>query len=376
MEYGFLRNRIKQLFIIMIFMSSCGTPSDIMVTNIRDKESFENTDYLYALPLTTFKIQAEATRKIYKTGPYRHFAKKFLGITEVIEQNSIEWELTSFEISLFPEPDPSHYYMIETKKSELEHSKLQELMDEGLIMGLTQYCGTGFGGEQFINPKPFETRPFTDLSVKRNLVERIDTSYRTVFRDSAFIRIPRYQRELKDKSLEEKAEEAANFIIKIRKRRFKLLAGQYDVFPEGTALETSVRELNALEKEYLSLFMGKLVEEKYTREMYITPSKDDVNQKMLLFRFSSNEGYKPANDTQGEPVYLGINPLNRTLSLKKPDLLPEDSKASLLYYRIPDLADIEISYGNKTIAQGRYPVFQLGEMAGISVDNYLSKKEK
>jgi hypothetical protein len=48
---------------------------------------------------------------------------------------------------------------------------------------------------------------------------------------------------LNQKTLEEKAQEAALFIFKIRKRRFKLLAGQYDVFPEEQALATSVREI-------------------------------------------------------------------------------------------------------------------------------------
>jgi hypothetical protein len=54
------------------------------------------------------------------------------------------------------------------------------------------------------------------------------------------------------KSLEEKAEEAAAFIYKLRKRRFKLLVGQEQPVPDGNALDISIRELDELEKEYLS----------------------------------------------------------------------------------------------------------------------------
>ena len=61
-------------------------------------------------------------------------------------------------------------------------------------------------------------------------------------------------------------------LMKIRTTRFNLLNGElFDqldspvVFPEGTAIEVIMRELNLLEQDYQSLFTGR---SQTTRETY------------------------------------------------------------------------------------------------------------
>ena len=84
--------------------------------------------------------------------------------------------------------------------------------------------------------------------------------------------------------MEDKAREAAAFIYKIRKRRFKLISGQYDTHPESTALETAVRELNELEDNYLALFIGRYTTDTLTHRYQYIPTSGSTPERAIICR--------------------------------------------------------------------------------------------
>ncbi|MGC9341859.1 MAG: DUF4831 family protein, partial [Bacteroidales bacterium] len=207
---------------------------------------------------------------------------------------------------------------------------------------------------------------FTDLSVKRNLTEVTDTLYKTIISDSSYVRVPVLRKQREAKTIEQKAEEAANFIIKIRKRRFKLLAGQYEIFPEGRALAISVDELDKLEKEYLELFIGKRIKQTFRRSFVITPESLKSEQNFVVARFSPFTGVVDAEGSSETPLNLEVAPLGKLKSLGT-TIQPYQTAENTLIYRIPDLADVTLSIQSEVLYQGRMQIYQAGEKVGYPV---------
>ena len=56
--------------------------------------------------------------KVYKIkGPYADLANKYLGITNVINENSNYFELADIQINSYSIPDTDQYYFVEIPKS-------------------------------------------------------------------------------------------------------------------------------------------------------------------------------------------------------------------------------------------------------------------
>jgi hypothetical protein len=170
------------------------------------------------------------------------------------------------------------------------------------------------------------------------------------------------------KTTEQKAEEAANFIIKIRKRRFKLLAGQYEVYPEGVALETSVRELNELEQNYLSLFIGKVYTDTIERVFYYTPQVGQTLERNIICRFSEETGIQEAISLAGTPLVLELKNMQFNAALRdvrNPFAGP--TYENIIFYRLPDKAYTRVLYGSANLIESEIEVFQYGVLIPCSV---------
>ncbi len=327
---------------------------------------------IYALPRTTITFDVTVKKTMFKHGPYYKYAEKYLGISDVSDEDWVEWTISDIKIRGEEEIDPEQYYLLESN-GPMEVNALA-LLKSGLI--LTP------------NPRTYEEKPaiqsvifekpeqvfHTDLSVKRNITFVYDTNYRFIETDTGFVQVPYlYEREVQ-LTLEEQAEEAANFIIKIRKRRFKLMSGQYDVFPEGIALQYAVENLTVLEKEYVALFIGKYKDEDYHLSFRYTPDETPVDLPHLLFRFSSHSGVVPVNDLTGKPVMLEITQQGTTKIIDNLTYTPvvegeEENKA--LFYRIPEVATIRVIDEQQVLAEKDLLIYQFGPTVRLPVNIML-----
>jgi len=213
---------------------------------------------------------------------------------------------------------------------------------------------------------PDSTIPYTDLSVKRNIVTEKETTYKRVQHDSVYIQVPVVKEQIKSKDLQTKAEEAANFIIKLRKRKFKLLTGLSDTGIGGNNLKVALDELDKIETEYLSLFIGKTYREQITRQYRYVPQISKENDETILFRIVEDQGIFDANSPKGRPVLLNIKSLNTTENLtgfQNTDNL----HGPYLFYRIPETARLKISTEDETLLEGKISVFQFGKLIGSKI---------
>ncbi len=347
--------------IIILLVSSCASVNQFVVTPVGEEPEEYSGRFVYSLPQTVIEVSMEFEKSTYLPGPYRKFTEKYLGMSQFISSEKTLWEVTKVNVSASSEPDPKQYYSVNIINGEFQNDAYFKMISEGLVI---DPMGVVFA--KVILPVTLQTGlpPVVDYSMKRNQIEISDTLFKTVIRDSSFVKIPILRKQKEAKTLEQKAEEAANLIIKIRKRRLKLMTGEYSVFPEGRALEISIEELNKIEKEYLALFIGKIYTEKYSRSFFIVPTGS--SEKVVLMKFSEGKGIIPDELPEGQPVTMDLSPI-QGFPIGIPKDIVENSK-NTLFYRVPATCIIRISESGKLLYDGRISVFQAGSILPLPVN--------
>jgi hypothetical protein len=343
----------------------------LTTTNLQNLASFEEGGNIYALPQTRFIYEVKAVKTTFIPGPFNKYARKYLGIEGAESMSNVYWELIDMDLKTLKEPDPDYYYSVKGVGDASLFNTVTDLQKEGMLISPAGQNNCQVFSSDIMGP--VEPIHFTDLSIKRFYVDKRKKNKRNVAIDSSYNRLPFTDDYVALKTTEEKAREAAAFIFKMRKRRFKLLAGQYEVFPEGTALETSVKEINALEQEYLSLFIGKVESDTITRIFSIVPNGKEKLQRITLFKFSEETGLNPADAAQGNPVVVEISDLDRNEILGQLHM-PSVSTTyeGLVFYRVPDKASVKALYGSHVLHEAEVSVCQMGSL----VPKYIILKSK
>jgi hypothetical protein len=339
-------------------VSSCASLNQFVVTPVGEEPPGYSQRFVYCLPQTVIEVKVEFTKTIYIPGPYRQYTEKFLGISQYINQERTQWEISTIQLTGFSEPDPIHYYSVNLLRGFFRSENYMDMTSKGILidpMGMIS-ANTSLPVSQKEYPAIF------DLSLKQNHKEKVDTLFKTVIKDTTFVKIPILRKQKEAKTIEQKAEEAANLIIKIRKRRLKLIDGEYGVFPEGQALETAIRELNKTEKDYIALFTGKIYTEKFLQSYFIVPSGD--NEKLVLAKFSEGKGILSKESSEGQDVTLEFS----SVEIFPTDIMIENKNPkNTLYYRIPSTCSVRVTEADKLLYDGRISVYQAGDILPLPI---------
>ncbi len=326
---------------------------------------------VYALPQTVIEVEVVAEKTILKKGPFADYAQKYLGITDIVSADGVDWKLTSVEVSSKGEVDPEQYYKV-TTAVDYEPS-LIALTPEGLIRGFN-LKNTSFRKaerELVLLDEESVNIDYGKISIDPILKYKKDTTYKVVETDTEFVKIPVLEKQAMAKSVEETAEEAAHQLFKLRKRLFKILTADYEVLPpDGKAYEVIVKELKKLEDEYLALFVGKKVSFYKSYQFQYTPKKDDNGG--VIFRMSPQMGPVGVNDLGGKPIRVDFENLDSTRELV---MIPTAGIApqKLINYRIPGMADISISNGKEILFKDRMIIAQFGKIASMPAEVLLNE---
>ena len=360
-----MKTLFKFLLAGILFLYGCGGPKSVIETVPVSLSSRElQTGYVYALPRTTFKVAVEAVMTRTIRGPYYRFAEKYLSIRDAPDRNSISWRIERINLELVEEADPEQMYLVRQASGQQDLSTLLKLSQQGLIYD--------FNVGRYLETKRFSVEPaaqqrgpvFTDLSPKRSIVLSIDTSYKSIRIDSIFRKVPVTKQQLIVKTIDEKAEEAARVILRIRRRRIATLTGK----GENDLSDAGIKKLDELEREYLTLFLGKDIDERRRFTFYFAPAAGEVFEHKELFEFSKNQGIITQHLEDSQVVSLTITRQREVVGLTNYGLgneLPMQTNA--LYYRVPDQAEVSISIGEDTLLKERVLVSQYGAILSMPV---------
>lgn len=330
---------------IAALFSSCAVeqtiPSKVNVQKVADMSNATQDVLLYNLPSTVIRVNVEVEKTISKVGPFYRYSQKMLNVSDVVTQDKEEWRIKSVEIETYGIPDESNEYAI--SYSGASSAPFINLSASGVLTGINACTGN-------------ETSFLKDYTItKMPSLDEVN------FNEVAMI-----EKQLAKTSTAAMAEETANYIYKIRKRRFKILASDYEQLPpDGQSYEVMVRELNQLEKEHMELFVGKKETFTMKQSFDIVPHEMSANND-VLFRFSALSGIVDKMDVSGAPVYFE---LEAEETKPRPDAPVSYEKGVQprhgLYYCKPGKATVKIIDKNELIKEKEVLLAQYGQVVSM-----------
>lgn len=360
---------------LLIIFASCATPRLNVVKVNGQAEVPAHEGIFYKLSKTGFDITVTVTKVEKVKGPYAEFAGKYLGLSNVITENSTSYALANIAIQPFISADPAQSYFVEMSpctKNQTDNLKLV-LSESGILMntsGVEQTMNApveqGFQIEEDkIFPDVFKY--FSDL----NMFEQVDTIIERVNSDTATIEKMTLRRTLVEKSPEQKAKDAADFIIKVKENRLNLISGYQEVNYDKETFTLMNSELEKLETEYQKLFTGLTFTKTMQYHFSYTPDASKKSDTISIFRFSSLRGMLDTANTNGEAAWLSINSDGGCSAINdfvnKKDSSKHKSRG--FYYRMPEYATLSILIGGEVRLMTKFPVNQFGVVSWLPAKN-------
>ena len=305
----------------------------------------------YSLPRTGLRVYVKATKETFVPGPYAGYAEQLLGIKNVKKRSESKWKISEVRIESFSEPDPEQVF-----KAMGDASSMLNLTSDGRIMGINL-------------PNVTEQQSILKTQKVVQLPDTFDDFSFDNYTDTPFYVPGDSTNNFRPKRVgtEQKAAEAAQRILESRLYRYDMASAMLgELPPDGEAYKVSLEELKEIEKNYLSLFVGRTVEKKDIFSFNYIPT-EVTDKGAVIFRVSDEKGIVPADDLSGKPVMVEFE-VEKNLMKKYTELAKSDNPEageSGVYYRMPGIATVKIISDLVTIASTRLPIAQFGVIAPL-----------
>ena len=348
---------MKRIIRTLLVMALSSAPFVSSAQKPSDPEGYVT----YSLPSTTLVLDVEAVQESFHAGPYAKYAEKYLGI-KVRQKDETKCEITALSMVPMVEADLNRRYTLAVKKNapDLAFLKLSSA-------GLVSFADGGLGTGQTWRFPVSSSADFSDRGVSSNLTSEATTLYRGERRDDSYSRVSVQQNMVVEKTLEQKASEAARMIVSLREQRLQIVTGDTDATYSGEAMGAAVTELTRLEEEYLSLFTGYSDYQTKCMCFDVVPDAEKECQMYVGFRMSDTAGPVPADNLSGRPVVMEIVPQTADVPQEAPVVL----KTPVVKYLIPAVCAVRVKDGSDLLIQSRVPVYQLGVLSSMPVNATL-----
>ncbi len=361
------------IFLFAIILINACRPSLVVTHVTQSTKNPSNNGFYYNLPQTAITIDVTVKKKISTEGQFAPFAEQMLGIKNSIFHTSTEYQLDAVKINSTPVRDPDQFYFVEIKKTLFSSPDLKaDLNENGSINSFNKKISAKSNLSKPIihigNPDESEAVQLHNI-IHSNMNIKIDTLIEKVITDTAILDKQILKQKVVEKSLEQKAREAADFLLKLKKDRYELISGQSEVNYEKGSIEIMNNELLKMENEYLNLFTGKtqIINEHYSFT-YI-PDKNYPTYIQPILRFAANKGILTNDSVNGNPVFIRIQKINDMYPLDSSVIERNKNKKYNhgLFYRIPCQANVEIIFKNEIITGTEMLINQFGQITNIDI---------
>lgn len=331
--------------------------------------SYGKNYIVYALPQTAFKVNVTLTCSHEFSGIYSQYAEQLLGISHAISRDGVVFSVKNIDVQAVTVPDTMCMYAVELSASQMKKKLPLQLKVDRTAAGMeqepVQYV------EQPVQIPDF-FRYYSDLAYS----EQTDNYTETQLVDGVLRQVPAQKVQKVAKSQDKQAQDAADKIGKIREDRYDLLIGSQEVAYPAATLEAMLQNLNEMEKNYLSLFTGCVVDEEIQYTVVVIP--DSTSAVIPLFSVSSSTGFNPRLSPKPEEnFYLQLETEKDVAAVSDFAVkwsCSKGHKANTGYrIRIPKPTRVALLQGKMVIRQlGVMDVFQYGSVEVLPLNqNYI-----
>lgn len=324
----------------------------------KKKEVLTPVTVSYALPKVMYDVVVTMECADLIPGPLARYAEKQLGVRPEIEQHGQSWRIKRIQFIPRSVPDEKAMFSL-TAKAEYRGVALS-VTPEGLLKGI---CSGSTGNDKAIGKAVYKENKvvveedinYLSFGLRSTQKEVLDSNFTMVEYEGEMRRqwdpIIRYT--LKEDA--DYAEECAREIFNIRQKRLEAIA---------TANRAALEELNRLEENYLSLFMGKRVCSEVVKRFSFVPQKE--KESILLFRFSEQAGITTRNNVSAQPFVVEVDNVK---VLSKKEIEGKTAVATEgITYRVPASADLVLLKGEAEVMRVPAVLPQLGYLTQFPMD--------
>jgi hypothetical protein len=308
---------------------------------------------VYSLPRSVVNVKVKAEKETFHPGPYAAYAEQLLGIKNVKTKPEVTWLIRDVEFDVFSEPDPEQSF-----KAMGDVASLISLTSDGCLAGINSGADLG-KKEKVVTNKVGQPGNFDDNSYFQYYTDSPIYTTGDSTNNYRPVKIPD----------EQKMSKAAQRILECRRIQYEIAAGLIDEFhPDGEAYKISLNELKEIEKNYLSLFIGKSTYEKETFSFDYVPKSGGKSE--AIFRISDENGIVQPSDLSGKPVMIEFE-IDKELAQKYSGMVKSDNPAAGhkgVFYRVPGRATVKLINDMNVIASARLTIAQFGSIAPLPED--------
>ncbi len=298
----------------------------------------QQSGFYYALPQTMLQIDFVVEETECEQGPLSEFASSYFPNVEYIEYGATEHKLVEARMTRLATPDPNATFFVSFGNARGSAKAEFDILPNGIIRSVG--CGNTLSEETVTTaePSPSTGTPCVSDAPKSGFINLVSSG----------------------KSDAQLAREAANRIEDLRNAKYYLITGDNDMSSNPETFNAMYQRIEEMEQEYLSLFLGKRNTRTVVKTVYVIPSKEVTTQTVA--KFSETEGFTSGTTGSGTPITVQTLPLNATASINAPSQTAIESLSydNKLFYRVPELSNVKVSYQGKTLLEERIVVNQLG----------------
>lgn len=316
----------------------------------------------YFLPSTTLTLDVEARQEYFYAGPYAAYAAKMLNL-DVRTRDQVSTQVTRVTLRASVEADPTAVRTLEGNAP----TELLALSAQGLVA--FQAREEAAQAEWRFGPVP-ESKDFNGKGLTGSRKEIVQIQYKTVQTDTSVIRIPVEHRQMVNKTMEDKAADAAEMILNARRERMNIATGNTDANFSGAALQSALAELDRVEKEYLLLFTGYSVYCTQEASFDVVPNPGNPGQRYTAFVVNQEKGLLDASGV-GTPYYVLLEKEKAQVAVSEPAQEQPEAKRNktvVLHYRVPAICKLSVTEDGQPRIQARVPVYQMGAEQTMTVN--------
>lgn len=328
----------KMAFLLVFSLAGLQLHAQFTTTFAKNVNPGQQSGVYYSLPQTMLQLDFVVEETDCEQGPLSDYASSYFSMDEMVEYSTTEYRLLDVRMSKIASPDPNATFFVSISSGRGGSRADFDVLPNGIIRSV----GAGNALVEVEETQMVANELQPSMCQKETLNEGF-VSLMTSGKTDAQL-----------------AREAADKIAEIRKAKFNLVSGYYETAYNPETFNKMFEKLDDMEAQYTSLFLGKRVKKTVVKTIYVIPSKEVTTQTVA--KFSETEGLTSGTAGYGNPITVQTLPLNATAAINAPSQSAVESMSyeNKLFYRVPEMANVKVSYMNETLLEERLVVNQLG----------------
>jgi len=336
-------------FVVLAMSLLCGQArAQFTTTFAKNASPGQQSGLYYSLPQTMLQLDFVIRETVCEPGPLSDYADNYFENEDYVDYQTTTYELLDVRMSSKATPDPNATFFVNFTSARGAGQAYFDVLPNGIIrsvgmVGYKENVPFNYAEKQDVKPVSSEI-VYTNGEGTMPL--------QTAGKTNSML-----------------AKEVVDKIEEIRKAKFYLISGDVEMAGNPETFKTMCDKLDEMEQQYLSLILGKRTTREVVRTIYVIPNRETPTQTVA--KFSETDGLTSGTAGSGDVITVQTLPLNITAGINAPSPSAVESMTydNKVLYRIPETANVKVSYKGQTLIEERQTVNQLGVIVMAPVAN-------